>query len=136
MKKFGQSTLTYFTAPSQAQIQMTLFVLGVVLVSVGSLKGAIAQGSGSFDTGLDGASFSDERIQGALARIFRMLEGSFGALIMVCSGLGAILSSAFGQYRAALGCLVVAVGAFILRSITATFFNVGDIDLSGVDIGN
>jgi hypothetical protein len=42
---------------------------------------------------------------------------------MVCAGLGAILSSAFGQYRAALGCLIIAVGAFILRSFLSTFFN-------------
>lgn len=135
IKKLGQSTLAYFTAPSKEQIQMTLFVIGAVLITVGTLKGAHAQSSFS-DINLENSAYDDQRIQGALARIFRMLEGSFGALIMVCSGLGAILSSAFGQYRAALGCLVVAVGAFILRSITATFFNVGDIDLTGVDIGN
>ena len=42
---------------------------------------------------------------------------------MVAAGIGAILSSAFGQYKAALSLLVVAVGAFILRSIIGTFFN-------------
>lgn len=55
--------------------------------------------------------------------IFTYLEGSFGALVMVCAGIGAIVSSAFGQYRAALGLLVVAVGAFVLRSLVGTFFN-------------
>ena len=44
-------------------------------------------------------------------------------MVMVAAGIGAILSSAFGQYRAALGLLVVAVGAFILRSLLGTFFN-------------
>jgi hypothetical protein len=42
---------------------------------------------------------------------------------MVSAGIGAIMSSAFGQYRAALSLLVVALGAFILRSVLSTFFN-------------
>ena len=60
--------------------------------------------------------------------MFKYIEGSFGVLIMVVSGLGAIMSSAFGQYRAALGCLVVAVGSFILRSVASTFFNSDALD--------
>jgi hydrogenase-4 membrane subunit HyfE len=50
------------------------------------------------------------------------IEGPFGALVAVCSGLGAILSSAFGQYKAALSFLIVAVGSFILRAFLITFF--------------
>ena len=42
---------------------------------------------------------------------------------MVAAGLGTIISAAFGQYRAALALLVVAIGAFILRSLVTTFFN-------------
>lgn len=55
--------------------------------------------------------------------IFTYLEGSFGALIMVIAGIFAIVSAAFGQYKAALGLLVVAVGAYVLRSLVGTFFN-------------
>ena len=67
--------------------------------------------------------FNDKRIDLVINAIFTYLEGSFGALIMVSAGIGAIVSSAFGQYRAALGLLVVAVGAFVLRSLVGTFFN-------------
>jgi hypothetical protein len=33
------------------------------------------------------------------------------------------MSAAFGQYKAALSLMIVAVGAFILRSFMSTFFN-------------
>ena len=112
----GRSIHSFLTAPSNAQIQLVLFVVGITLLTAGIVSGAIAQSS-------DLGEYNSERIDMAVARIFTYLEGSFGVLVMVASGLGAILSSAFGQYRAALGCLVVAVGAFILRSFASTFFN-------------
>lgn len=101
-------------APTSRQTQVLLMILGVGILTFGLYKKAIAQ---------DEPAFNDERIVNAFDRVLTFLEGSFGALIMVAAGLGAILSSAFGQYRAALGCLVVAVGTFILRSFISTFFN-------------
>ncbi len=112
-------------APSDTQIQAMLFVFGVTLLSVGLMASAGAQT-------VEGAQFNDERIANAVNTLFTYLEGSFGALVMVASGIGAILSSAFGQYRAALGCLIVAVGAFILRSVMSAFFNTTTIGDSGV----
>lgn len=124
ISEMGRKAHLAITAPKKEHIQLMLFAVGVVLLSVGMVKGAIAQ-----DTISDvEASYNDERIGRAVAKIFTYLEGSFGVLVMVCAGLGAILSSAFGQYRAALGCLVVAVGAFILRSFVITFFNVEGIE--------
>ena len=79
-------------------------------------------------SGLAESNYNDERLADATNAILTYLEGSFGALVMVSAGIGAILSSAFGQYRAALGCLVVAVGSFILRSVLGTFFN--DINIT------
>jgi len=111
----GRGIHSFLTAPSNAQIQLVLFVVGITLLTAGIVSGAIAQS--------ELGEYNSERIDMAVARIFTYLEGSFGVLVMVASGLGAILSSAFGQYRAALGCLVVAVGAFILRSFASTFFN-------------
>ncbi len=120
VRELGIKTYTAFTNPSKEQIQFALFLVGTTLLALGSAKGALAQlDSVSSDVG----EYNDERIASAVARIFTYLEGSFGVLVMVCAGLGAILSSAFGQYRAALGCLVVAVGAFILRAFVMTFFN-------------
>ena len=115
--EFGQKFGAFQYAPSRGQAQIALFAVGVTLLSVGLIANATAQGT------IDGAEFNDERISNSVNMLLTYMEGSFGALIMVAAGLGAILSSAFGQYRAALGCLVVAVGAFILRSVLGTFFN-------------
>lgn len=73
------------------------------------------------------ANFNDARIAEAADIIFTYLNGSFGAMMMVCSGIAAIIAGAFGQYRAFLGLMVVAVGSFIIRSLVSTFFN--DISL-------
>ena len=64
-----------------------------------------------------------ERLNMATSAIINCLEGSFGVLVMFILGLGAILGVVFCQYRASIGCLVVAIGAFILRSFVTTFFN-------------
>lgn len=108
-------------APTDRQAQVLLFVVGVGLLTAGLAASANAQLIGG-DEGLT-TRYNDARMSNAVNAILTYLEGTFGALIMVASGIGAILSAAFGQYRAALGCLVVAVGAFILRSFLATFFN-------------
>ena len=80
--------------------------------------GGTLSGTGSLQT-----EYNDARLADAVNAILTYVEGTFGAMVMVAAGVGAILSSAFGQYRAALGLLVVAVGAFILRSLIGTFFN-------------
>lgn len=127
-QKFGATRV----APTSATAQVALFALGVALVGTGIAYKAAAQ---DFELSIDfggledhGANYNDSRIAQAAATILRYIEGSFGALIMVGAGIAAIISSAFGQYRAALGCLVVAVGAFILRSVMTTFFNTDTID--------
>lgn len=66
--------------------------------------------------------FDPELIEGAVGLLFRLIEGAFGALIMVVAGLGAIIAAAMGAYRASLGMLVVALGAFILRALVSLFF--------------
>ncbi|MCB0333081.1 MAG: hypothetical protein KDD55_06245 [Bdellovibrionales bacterium] len=111
----GQKLGAMFAAPSKAQGQCMLFLLGIALLSGGLADTVSAQGGT--------ITYNDERVTNSINAILTYIEGSFGALIMIAAGLGAILSSAFGQYRAALGLLVVAVGAFILRSLVSTFFN-------------
>ncbi len=105
-------------SPSRNQARASLFILGIALVSLGLTTGAMAE------VGV----YNGDRIQDSINLLLTHLEGAFGALVMVCAGIGAILSAAFGQYRAALGCLVVAVGAFILRAFLSTFFNVEIIE--------
>lgn len=128
----GQYVGVAFNAPSLKQrraLEISMVLLGVALLYSGTLESSIAQSSGSgggftsasnIPSGQNGANV--QRLELVLQKIFTYLEGSFGALVMVASGLGAIISSAFGQFKAALGLLVVAVGAFILRSLVSTFF--------------
>lgn len=114
--KLGQVAGAAVHAPSARHVQVMLFILGVGLLSAGLMHDAVAQ------AGLS-TRYNDKRLANSINAILTYLEGSFGALVMVCAGVGAILSSAFGQYRAALGLMIVAVGAFILRSFVGTFFN-------------
>ena len=116
----GQYIGAFCTSPSKTQGQGMLFLLGVGLLSVGLIDGATAQSGGTI-------TYNDQRVTNSINAIMTYIEGSFGALVMISAGIGAILSSAFGQYRAALGLLVVAVGAFILRSFVSTFFNDSNI---------
>ena len=110
------------TAPTGGQGQALLFGLGVVLIASGVYVDAIAQGTRAAP-GSNLGTYNDTRVAEAVNRVFGYLEGSLGALIMVAAGLGTIISAAFGPYRAALALLVVAIGAFILRSLVTTFFN-------------
>lgn len=104
-------------APTRSQAQIALFVVGLALLASGLAGEAIAAAG-------DGKTrYNDIRIADSTNAVLTYLEGSFGALVMVAAGIGAILSASFGQYRAALGLMVVAIGAFILRSLMSTFFN-------------
>ena len=112
------------TSPTEKQAQMILLAAGVIALGAGLSMEAIAQnnGTGGFPNASQG-DIEDSRIANAVSTLFRYLEGSFGALIMAGSGIMAIASAAFGQYKAAMSCMIVAVGAFILRSFMNTFFN-------------
>ncbi len=126
--KLSQKIGSALVAPSEKQAQVLLFGAGVVLLSAGVYDAAFAQlgGTGNGAAGLV-TTYNDTRFSDALNAILTYIEGTFGAMVMVASGIGAIMSAAFGQYRAALGLLVVAVGAFILRSLVGTFFNDSNI---------
>ena len=104
----------FINTPSKAQGQLALFAVGIMLLTFAVGFDAVADRT---------IKYNDRRVVEATNGVLLYLEGSFGALVMVASGIGAILSSAFGQYRAALGLMVVAIGAFILRSLMSTFFN-------------
>jgi hypothetical protein len=121
----GQKAGALFAAPTKTQTQVFMLAAGALILTAGLDTVAHAAGSGSDGVELE---YNDDKIATAVKAIFTFLEGSFGALVMVVAGLGAIMSAAFGQYKAALGCLVVAVGAFILRSFVYTFFNTETIE--------
>ena len=83
-------------------------------VNVGFGGGGGSAGAGTFGDPGVGVQLGDFRIHNVTQRLFELIEGNFGALIMVAAGLGAIISAAFGAYRMAVGLLVVAVGALYL----------------------
>jgi hypothetical protein len=74
------------------------------------------------------AEFDQTLIRNSVGMLFKLIEGAFGALVMVIAGLGAIVAASMGAYRAAVGMLVVAVGAFILRALVSLFFGVDYVD--------
>ena len=92
-------------------------------VGVGFGSGSGGAYGGSLGDPGRGVAQGDYRIHNVTQRIFELLEGNLGALIMVSAGLLAVISAAFGAYRAAVGLLAVAVGAFVLRSLVTIFFN-------------
>ncbi len=119
IKTACQYTAASFAAPSEAQVRTIIFLAGISMLAISLSLDATAQGTG----GNTSTKYNDAKVANAVNAIMTYLEGSFGALIMAASGIGAIMSAAFGQYKAALSLMVVAVGAFILRSIMSTFFN-------------
>ena len=121
IKTACQYTAASFAAPSEAQVRTIIFLAGISMLAISLSLDATAQGLGG--GGNTSTKYNDAKVANAVNAIMTYLEGSFGALIMAASGIGAIMSAAFGQYKAALSLMVVAVGAFILRSIMSTFFN-------------
>jgi len=89
-----------------------MLLAGIGLISAGVTSVAFAQGS-----------IENEGIERVIQILLGdLIEGSFGALIMIVAGLVAIIAAAMGAYRAAMAALVVAVGAFILRAFVTAFF--------------
>lgn len=98
---------------------VALLVLGAVLLTSGMTEMVLAQTGDVGDTDIE---FDQSRIVAAVEFLLQMIEGALGALVMVVAGIAAIVAAAMGAYRAAVGMLVVAIGAFILRSLVSLFF--------------
>jgi hypothetical protein len=121
-------------APTEKQAQAILFAAGIICLGIGLSDDVFANGAGGWSSRQ--GEVEDSRIALAVSTLFKYLEGSFGALIMAAAGIGAILSAAVGQYKAALSCMVVSVGAFILRSFMTTFFNVESLQSTSFSSDN
>lgn len=75
-------------------------------------------------TGFSEAGFNDSLIRNAVGNIFSIIEGSFGALLMVGAGIAAIISAVFGSYKNATSMLILAIGTFALRTAVSLFFGI------------
>ena len=112
-------TYAHFESFCEHHATKLLLIMGVGLLAGGLTTLSHAGGAPNVFTV---PSFNDGLIRESVALLFALIEGAFGALIMVVAGLGAIVAAAMGAYRAAVGMLVVALGAFILRSLVSLFF--------------
>jgi hypothetical protein len=121
MKKLiEKATVKYSAICRKIHVVTTMLLAGIGLIAAGAANVALAQGD------IDDTS---------ITRVIQILlgdlvEGSFGALIMIVAGLVAIIAAAMGAYRAAMAALVVAVGAFILRAFVSAFFPSVDLGAS------
>ncbi|MFN8391907.1 MAG: hypothetical protein U0136_16580 [Bdellovibrionota bacterium] len=70
------------------------------------------------------AQVASVQAQAACSRLLAYMETGFGALVAAAAGVGAIVASAVGGFKAAWSLLVVSIGAFILRAYI-TLFNAG-----------
>lgn len=68
--------------------------------------------------------YDDTLIRNSVGNLYKFIEGSFGALLVVCTGIGAIIAATMGSYKTAVTLLVVSIGAFILRAYVSLFFGV------------
>ncbi len=110
--------------PSDNTKMYCYLFLGVMLINLGVTDLVLAAGDG----GTKKFEIQQGQFKAIICAILDFIEGAFGALIMIIAGIGAIVSAAFGQYKAALGLLAVAIGAFILRSLVNTFFGTTILD--------
>ncbi|MCB0344377.1 MAG: hypothetical protein KDD66_04645 [Bdellovibrionales bacterium] len=109
-----------FEVNRSAIFSVSLFALGIILLATAGADISLAQLS---NTPGSGVAAGDDRIYDMGTRMFDLIEGNLGSLIMIVAGLLAIIAASLGSYRAATSMLIVAVGAFILRSLVVIFFD-------------
>lgn len=75
--------------------------------------------------------FNDAQIRNAVCQLLWLIEGSFGALLTTVAGIGAVVSSAFGAYRAGYSMIVVALSSFIMHSLVSLWFGTFNCTIVG-----
>ena len=74
---------------AQSHSTALLLVLGVGLLFGGMLDLSLAQGGGPTGS-FSEAAYEDDLVRNSVGNIFKLIEGAFGALIMVVAGLTAL----------------------------------------------
>lgn len=85
-------------------------------------RDGVGGGGGARDGAGGGVAFDATYINEAWCELYKFMEGSFGAILTIVAGIGAIVMSAIGQYKSGLTLIVVAVGSFIMRTYVAFWF--------------
>ena len=71
-------------------------------------------------------------IDEAICWLMYFQMGSYGALLLAVSGIGAVVGAAMGSYRAAMNCLVVGVGSWLIQPVADLMFNYWPTDCEGL----
>ena len=58
----------------------------------------------------------------AIQELCGHMKGNYGALLMSTAGVGAIVSAAFGNYKASYGFIITGIGAFTITSMLSLYF--------------
>ena len=94
-------------------------------VSLNSFSVSLAHATGNSDTGNgtpEPEPFDDTELKAGICDLFELIEGDLGMLLAVVAGIGAIVASVFGAYRATNSFIVVALAAFIIRAMVSLWF--------------
>ncbi|MDR2337418.1 MAG: hypothetical protein LBE20_02070 [Deltaproteobacteria bacterium] len=88
---------------------LSLFLIGIVFLIFGLTSLSIAEDATVI-------------IQKQLCKILELLEGAFGALVLVVAGLAAVVTAAMGAYKMAMSCVVIACGSYLVQAFMILFF--------------
>jgi hypothetical protein len=114
-----------FTTPSERTANLGVAENSAFLGAHELLEGRDAQQPDNPGIGLaeeKDIPYDDTLVRNAVGNLFRLMEGAFGALVVVAAGIGAVIAGVVGAYKAAFALFVTAVGAFILRAYVSLFF--------------
>ena len=111
---------------------LLLFILGTGLLFHSTQESSLAQilGGGGGGTGTGGGAgggitsgYRGLKYGEVCKRIIDMhADGGYGSLLAAMAGVGAIISSAMGGFKAAWTLIVVAISSFILDAYRTLFF--------------
>ena len=90
----------------EAAARMALIVSGLAMITASALEAAWAFESAEF----------------AIQELCGHMQGSLGALLMSAAGVGAVISGAFGNFRASFSFIVVGIGAFTTSTMMSLYF--------------
>ena len=85
-----------------------------------------------FGGAVKAAPVDTSAIDEAICWLMYFQMGSYGALLLAVSGVGSVVGAAMGSYRAAMNCLVVGIGSWLIQPVADLMFNYWPTDCEGL----
>lgn len=96
-------------------------ILACIFISPFFVQCAFADG---IDVGGGPATYVDvSAIDEMSCWLIHFQTGTYGGLLLVVTGVGALVSMALGGYKAALNCLIVALGSQLIQPVSELMFD-------------